>query len=147
MKLVRVGKREIPVVPLSQTLVTFSAGAHGRKEKGVYAFWHISGEDQWGPWAVWGRARKGLSPGDRFDRMRIEQLEAKKSATRKAYARAFKMAQNGSQIRPATMREVAGWASTHEDDAQFITKVLWRDKAYPRIPRELYSAAKARAKR
>lgn len=136
-RLVKVGKRAIPVVPLPETLVTFSAGAHGRKEKGVYAFWHISGEDQWGTWAIWGRARKGLSPGDRFDRMRREQLKAKGAATRKAYARSFKLAQNGSQIRPATMREVARWVDTHKEDAKFITKILWRGKSYARIPRGL----------
>jgi hypothetical protein len=137
IKLVQVGKRLIPVRPGDPTLVLFAAGAHGRKEKGRYAFWHISGEDQWGPWAVWGRCRATLSPGDRFHRMRLEQIRAKKPSTRRAYARMFALAQTGAIIRPATMREVALWASTHEDDAKHIYGIRWAGRWHKRIPRAL----------
>ena len=81
----QVGACFIPVVDAEYpTIATFKAGDLGRFEFGAYLFWtailkkkHLwqGYQGTWKPRMIKtciGRARAILSPGDRFDRMRIE---------------------------------------------------------------------------
>lgn len=136
-RLVKVGTRLMPVTPGERLLVKFSAGAHGKREKGTYAFWAIEGHDQFGPYAFWGRSLQKLSPGDRFDRMERERREDKSPSNRRAYAKAFRLAEAASRIRPATMRELAGWCASHKSDAKWITGIRWNGRWRKCIPRGL----------
>lgn len=137
LRFARIGKRTVPVTPGETTMVQFAAGAHGKREAGWYRFWCAFGEDQYGPWRVWGRARTRLPPGDRFHRMRRERYTAKKPAVRAAYAMMFRRTQGAQGIAPASMREVYAWALGHKDDAKHIVQIFWRGRLYRNWPRGL----------
>jgi hypothetical protein len=136
--LVSIGSRRIPVVIGSGlTELHFKSGVHGKKEAGVYRFWTCHGEDQYGPWTLVGRARKSLSPGDRFARMSNARTKNNPPAHRHIYARMFRLA-NGTAtcIKPSTEREVRRWIDSHAEDCAFLKAAcVVRGKAYKRFPR------------
>lgn len=138
MRLVSIGKRTIPVVMGSgPTLLYFSAGVHGKKEAGWYRFWTCHGEDEYGEWAVIGRARTRLDPGDRFARMAPHRTRKNPPAHQRVYARMFKLANRSALcIRPSTEREVARWVASHKKDCAFLSKGMTiRGRKYKTVPR------------
>jgi hypothetical protein len=123
----RVGRFEIPVRAAGRpTLWYFTAGAHGRKEAGVYAFWTavLARTPRKG---VTGRALVGHTPGHRFDAIRGASRSARSAADRAAYARYWRdLLKRGKairHIRPSTPKEVQKWMRAHEKDAPFAKPV------------------------
>lgn len=138
MGLVSIGGRKVPVlIGAGLTEIYFSAGAHGKKERGSYRFWTAIGEDKYGPYAIIGRALRKFDAGDRFARMSWERTKKNPLPDRRVYLRMFKMIQPTLHyIRPATERDVSRWASSHKKDWPFASKVcLIRGKRYRKFPR------------
>lgn len=94
---------------------------HGKKDNvGVYAFWTAVCRKDGG--GITGRARVGLSAGDRFDRMFIAERQTDSVAARRTYA-AMLHEQMGSGakikfIRPSNIAEVRSWVNSHLYDTQ-----------------------------
>lgn len=131
----KIGKYDVPVVNAKYlSLVTFSSGEHGSREKGHFVFWStvlkkakhgLSGKRRK---VIIGRARPYLSPGNRVDRMQQELKEARTKDDRAAYRYLWEsMAEKGGNIkcvRPSTLKEIQLWIDTHyESDARFITAI------------------------
>ena len=123
------------------TLVKFSGGEHGKKEKGLFAFWCCYGTDKYGDWKVWGRAYVDLPATDRFSRMEDEMVSAAAAESRKAYGqmvRLYKRTKTGMYIVPCTVREVVRWLESHQKDAEHAElPALIRGKLYKRLPRDV----------
>jgi hypothetical protein len=123
----KVGKYRVQVrSPNLPALWYFSAGARGKKELGVYAFWTavLGGRRK-----LTGRAIASLPPGHRFGLVREEMRSATNKETRSAYRRiwlAMGAGQSIAYIRPSTENEVARWMSGHESDARFARKIRIR---------------------
>lgn len=118
----RVGKYAVPVKGIHPTLVFFVAGARGKQERGVYAFWtavlkrpYVNRER-----TCVARARILLPPGERFERMRRERRTARSAVARGVYAfwweQAFRQGEGIAYIRPSSLREVQRWSQTHAPD-------------------------------
>lgn len=122
----RVGRYTVKVRnPHHASIVRFSSGVHGKKERGDFLFWTAVRKDK--RWTV-GRAHWSLPAGDRFDRMKREMQNARTAEDRIAYARMWKEMGGGKNIayiRPATAAEVNRWIATHESDAKFITGTMY----------------------
>lgn len=109
---VMVGKEAVDVcLPKRIPIITFTDGQ--------YVFWTaIFANPVDGKRKIWGRARVGLSAGDRFDRMRYERYadDIPKADHRIYHNMWFEQLQQGRNIkyiRPSTLREVARWMNTH----------------------------------
>lgn len=137
-KLVSIGNRKIPlIIGNGVTELYFTAGAHGKREKGFYRFWTCHGEDEHGPWTIIGRARRNLSPGDRFARMEWKRTAKNPLSHRRKYARMFRMANlSAICIKPSTEREVSRWIASHREDCAFLSQeCVIRGKRYKRTPK------------
>lgn len=121
----RIGKCIVPVHNhQSCHILTFSG-----VEAGPYAFWTAVFKKAVGQRTqVWGRARVGLSAGDRFDRMLRESVSRSiPSADRKAYREMWQMmsaGKNVAYVRPSTLWEVMHWLTSHESDVVGADYVL-----------------------
>lgn len=124
--LARLGKRQIPVLDADRRMVvTFSGGKRGRREAGRYHFWTACGEDEYGPWTVFGRNRVRLPYGERLERLRRESILL------------WNQVKDAAYLRPTTLRELARWAASHKEDWAFLVKIEWRGRTYKRLPRKL----------
>ena len=131
--LVSIGSRKVPVVGREVTDVRFAGGARGKKERGIYNFWTLVGEDEYGAFTIVGRARRNLDAGDRVARMSWERTKGDSPENRRHYRRYYKLAQeHGHYVRASTWREVARWAASHETDWQYA-EPGWR-KVIAAIP-------------
>lgn len=124
MTTTKIGARRVPVAP-GATVAHFSSGRLGRKEAGVYLFWTAifcvgRGSNRSG---VFGRAKAGLAPGERFRRMEKEMRTASSKEDRAAYRRMWRKLQRVVEVRPSKPNEVARWLSSHEEDAQFLKRL------------------------
>jgi len=102
-----------------KTTVYFTAGANGDHEAGIWHFWTAYGEDEFGDWKVTARALEQLPPEERFTRIDQEQWMAKDGESRLAYRMTWRQLETVQYIRPATIREVAGWMVSHSKDAKY----------------------------
>lgn len=129
----KVGKYTVPVCNAKFiSLVYFSAGARGNKERGQFAFWTAVLKRKKKN-RVWGRSRPILPAGDRFDRMKREKLKAKSKSDRKAYGRMWDVMGRGRNIRyirPSTLAEIQKWFKSHASDAKYAYGVSVRGKYY-----------------
>lgn len=120
----KVGKYKVQIKnPEYPSIVTFSSGEKGRREKGHYAFWTaVVRRGKKG--RLWGRARLILSAGDRFDRMKYEMNNASDKEDRRIYRKHYVdfLGRGGNikYIRPSTIKEICRWCDTHESDARYI---------------------------
>jgi hypothetical protein len=113
---VNIGTRKVPVRGEARE-VRFSGGAHGKKERGIYRFWTLVGEDDYGPFTIIGRARRNLDAGDRIARMSWTRTAGNPAEHRRIYRRLYQLAQeHGHYVRASTLREIARWAGSHEKD-------------------------------
>lgn len=111
----RIGEFDVPVIDGAASLVRF--------EDGDFAFWTAVFKKKVGKrWRVWGRARVGLSAGDRFDRMKRECRAAHiPKEDRPEYRRMWEMLGRGANVkcvRPSTDREVKRWIDKHPEQAK-----------------------------
>jgi len=128
-----VGKFQIPVVRAKFcTIVQFSAGVHGKRERGDYCFWTARLKKpakgaRAGKRQLIGRAYAWLPPGDRFARMERES-SGKTDASEYHYLwhSFLKRGQNIQYIRPSTRAEVQRWIDSHLSDAKFIKRIIMR---------------------
>lgn len=123
------------------TTVVFTAGEHGRGERGLWAFWTtmlkrpVRFKDKLRRRII-GRAFAVLPPGERFTRMRSEAKTAPDPEERShdygMWYRVLKQGHNVKYIRPSTPREVRLWANAHEADSkhmrslQYGGEMVWR---------------------
>lgn len=123
-KLVNIGKRKVPLVlGNGVTEVYFSAGVHGKRERGYYRFWTLVGEDLDGAITISGRARRSLDAGDRFARMAWSRTTMNPYAHRLVYRRMYRVANTfGYYVRPTTARELSNWISSHKRDMAFARR-------------------------
>lgn len=108
-KTTEIGQRDIPIKPGKILTRTFSSGAHGEEEAGIYEFWTVA--DASGPkFTV--RCRKEHDPGERIRRM--EKAEG--------YQKIWKYVttQEAVHLQPATEPEVVVWLEQHPDDAAHV---------------------------
>ena len=141
LSVTRVGKISVPVVDAEYaTIATFSKGDLGRFERGDYLFWTavLKTKRPWkgyyGKWSwrkiqlVLGRARPVLSPGDRFDRMRIEMKTDPNKEDRAIYKKWwYEILDKGANIkfiRPSIKKEVQRWINGHLADAKFLKRLV-----------------------
>jgi hypothetical protein len=126
----KIGRNHVPVRGNWATLVPFAAGAHGKKEAGVFAFWtavigpvKLDGKTRK---RIFGRAKVGLSAGDRFDRMRFEMKSARDADDRRIYRRFWylllRKGANVRYVRPSTLKEVRAWMKSHQADARHAAR-------------------------
>lgn len=114
----KVGSCSVPVIGAEKPTIAAFAGAK-RGKGGVYAFWTAEFKKAAGNGKrkLWGRAKIGLSAGDRFDRMGYERHEKSLSAGDRAiydyYWKSMGAGKNVKLIRPSTEREVYMWLKTH----------------------------------
>lgn len=104
-----------------------------RDNVGVYAFWVAvcNKADQ----GIIGRVRVGLSAGDRFDRMFVEERRTPSWEARFEYAKMLHQEMGGGEkiryIRPATISDVKKWVASHQDDCKSAHRLLcngrWRE--------------------
>jgi hypothetical protein len=126
----KIGKYDIPVRNANFCSIgSFSAGAHGKKEKGDYCFWTaIFRKNVDGKNALFGRSRAALPPTDRFDRMKKELVSAKSKSDRKIYKQFWmsllKRGGNVKYVRPAKLSEVKRWLKSHKNDGKHLKKLL-----------------------
>lgn len=102
----------MPVLKGPATIVQF--------KDGHYAFWTAVFKKRVGKrWRVWGRAKVGLSAGDRFDRMKRECREAYiPKDDRPAYKSMWENMGRGANVkyvRPTTEKELKRWMDEHPD--------------------------------
>lgn len=107
----RIGAFLVPVLEAPAAVGLFPDGHY-------YAFWTAVFKKRIGKrWRVWGRARVGLSAGDRFDRMGRESRAAYiPKEDRQEYKRMWENMGRGANVkyvRPSTRAEVAKWLRTH----------------------------------
>ena len=119
MKMVKIGKKKIPVVEV-KTIAVFSAGRMGKSEAGVYHFWAAVCIDGKKTTAVFGRALNKLDAGERFRRIGLETKIAATASDRKEYSKLWKKLSGVVYVRPATVMEVTRWISSHEEDSIHI---------------------------
>jgi hypothetical protein len=127
----KIGRNTIPGRGNWATLVPFAAGAHGKKEAGVYAFWtamlqqpvKLDGKTRK---RIFGRAKIGLSAGDRFDRMRLEMKTDRSAEDRRIYRKFWylllRKGANVRYVRPSTLKEVRAWMKSHQTDAKHAAR-------------------------
>lgn len=129
----KVGNFTVPVCNSKfLSLVYFSAGARGNRERGHFAFWTAVLKRKKKN-RIWGRARPILPAGDRFDRMKLEKLKAKSKSDRKAYGRMWEIMGRGRNIRyirPSTLAEITKWCKSHAPDAKYVYGVSVGGKHY-----------------
>lgn len=138
MSLVSIGSRKVPLMlGAGVTELYFMAGVHGKKERGFYRFWTCVGADRFGSIEIIGRARRGLSPGDRFARMHPSRTKRNPPSHRRIYTRMYKRLQASAwYVRPSTEREVARWAEGHKKDMAFARAAcLIRGIRYSDLPK------------
>jgi len=136
-----VGIYNVPVVNAEYaTIATFRKGDLGKFERGDFLFWTavFKKEFSWRGYQgtdrvrkmklILGRARAVLSPGDRFDRMRLEMRTDPNKEDRRIYKewwfRVFKEGDNIKFIRPSTKREVYRWMEGHKSDAKDLVRLV-----------------------
>lgn len=107
-----VGEHVVPVSDKDQCIVRF--------KDGYYAFWTAVFKKKVGKrWRVWGRAKVGLSAGDRFDRMKREcRASYIPKEDRPEYKKMWEMMGRGSNIRfirPSTKTELNKWMRLHPE--------------------------------
>ncbi len=117
----KVGNYEIPVMNAHRpTLVSFEDCSNAGKS-GPCAFWTavFKKKTKNGRTAIWGRAKIGLSAGDRFDRMgRKSELDSVPKDDVPIYKAMFEEMGRGRNIkliRPSTDAEVYQWLRTHSN--------------------------------
>ena len=128
MKFTKIGGRSIPVLMRhGATDVYFEGGAHGEGvEEGWFSFWTVVGEDEYGGWAIIGRAFSHLPAGNRFLRIERERHDAKTVEDRKAYGAIYRNLKTAWYVRPSTPREVQRWMRGHERDYFWETDpIMW----------------------
>ena len=107
-----VGKYKVQVKNANfLSIVTFTSGEHGKKERGDFAFWTAILKKRVNKkWKISGRAHLLLPPGDRFDRMKREARTDKNPEDRKIYHQLFHEYMGGGSnvkhIRPATEKDI-----------------------------------------
>jgi hypothetical protein len=116
------------MVPLKKmryvSLLTFSGGAHGRKERGDYCFWTaVCKKPVDGKRKLTARALAYLPPGERFERIERDMQVAPSAEDRVVYRmlwhRLLREGANIKYIRPSTAKEIRGWLKTHPEDAMY----------------------------
>ena len=122
---IMVGKYIVPIHNfLFLSIVTFSRGAHGKEERGDFAFWTIvlkRGKRR----RIIARALCVRDAGERFRRIGIEARSAKDADDRFIYAglwRAMGAGKNIKFIRPATLHEIKRWMGSHKADAAGVVR-------------------------
>lgn len=114
-----IGGRLLKVKP-GKTVVEFTSGEHGIRERGKYAFWTVILDKKMaGKQRLIGRARVALDPGERFRRMEREMVDCESPSDRKIYRKFWRMMKHAKYIRPATKREVDRWMNSHASDAKY----------------------------
>jgi hypothetical protein len=105
-----IGRHAVPVRGVFQTVVRF--------RDGHYAFWTaVFKRRVESRWRIIGRAKVGLSAGDRFDRMKRERYAAWiPKEDRPEYAKLWNMMDGGANVRfvrPSTKHELKRWMRAH----------------------------------
>ena len=105
------------------TLMVMNKGL--KDNVGIYAFWTAHCYDGG---RVTGRARIGLSAGDRFDRMFYEQRKAETVSDRRAYATMLHDRMGGGKkvdyISPSSLATVKEWVKDHLSDTQTASHLI-----------------------
>jgi hypothetical protein len=107
----------VPLKPGARSTVVFTAGRAGPAEAGIWELWAAVDDQGKGQTA---RCQQGDDPGERFRRME----------TAPGYEAAWELAKTATLLRPATLREVASWLASHEEDTKFATACSVDGKSY-----------------
>ena len=124
----KIGKTNVKVVDAEfYSIVSFTSGEHGEREKGDYAFWTVvfkkkkEGRDR-----IIGRAHVSLPPTDRFIRLEHEKEEGSEE-DQQGYSQLWddiEQGKNVKHIRPSTIQEINRWMFTHQSDAPYAAIAL-----------------------
>ena len=110
---------------LHASIVSFSAGEHGQREAGEYAFWTAwlreAVEERR---KVTARAQVGLDAGERFRRMGMEMRNASSASDRKEYRviweKMLRRGANVERVEPSSLEAVRYWLERHPQDSPFV---------------------------
>lgn len=118
----KVGKHTIEIRNFRfLSIVTFRKGAHGKEERGDFAFWTAKFKRvRHGKRRVICRAWVVRDAGERFRRICEEMRSAKEPEDRAVYGRLWAAMGGGANIayiRPSTVKEIKLWMCGHKADA------------------------------
>jgi hypothetical protein len=110
MRTTEIAGREVPIQPGPPVTITFSGGAAGPSDAGVYEFWTLVIPQ--GATIVFDTARQrtGDDPGERWRRMEHAP----------GYEESYKRAKKAQHMKPAAIKLVEDWLNKHPADAECI---------------------------